>query len=351
MPEPGDIARFRDIEPAAVIEAAARPGGVLYNAATELIEPGYEIQGPAEAYEIIKPESGQARWQALEDAPAKKKRFAATHADELYSLADQAGLRQPETITDRDIERIQTAYAEHGSLVVVAEGGANKTAAVRAAELEEALERAGVGKEVPLILLATAEHEIPVMRKGKPNPEQNVARSLAPDLPPGDLTQIDVTHGVQRRLAYKLVDQQDVPGVGRFTTYRQDRQRDRIVVTPAIEGDKGTVAGLRAIHKFIGLEGKQIVMGTNGQYREKVRVQTQLAALREGVHLVDKPVVIGDEAGFEVTYPAPHVDQADIDTHADVATETFTTAPRGPNVYLDEAAIAGRLNAQLQAAT
>ncbi|HTE57471.1 MAG TPA: hypothetical protein VK694_01915 [Verrucomicrobiae bacterium] len=332
-----------DKDPQALLEAAGNPGGVAYEIASELIESDVTLESPAEVWEVILPRRGAVetpRWQLNEEAPGRLKELVAERSDEVMALADGLRLRLPDSFPEKDIEALRAANPE--DILAAVEPGANETAAKRGQVLAQALEQAEVPLDVPMFFVATDEYKVPVLRAdGTPNPEQAKARAVADDLPEGDLTQHQITCGTQVRLGYRVAQEFTVPDVGTFIEYQKEGERDRIVVKPAqIGSEGGTVAGLLAInHVYHALEDAQLVLGTNGQYREKLALQGQLAAIKAGSELAQDPIVFGDEAGLEVPHP---------DAEGNIV--TFTTAARGEVAYIKEVAAAGKVRIEIEEA-
>ncbi len=311
----------------AAIEREMAPDGVLHTIAMGLVNEPEQLNGMDEVALAILPQKNTlfARWELLHDAPGIKRDLATEHTDALYSLAEEAGLRLPTSLPDKSIASI-----DEDNFCVV-EGGANRTAVVRGALGEAAMAMAGVDSEMPLIFIASNEHTIPVIRPvdNKANPERDIVRELAPDfLREGDVTQFDVTDAVQRQLGYIVEEQDRVDGVGLIVAYEKPGERPRIVIRPSLEDKQGTVAGLHVVHQLLDLSEYPLIIASNGQYRLKLALQAERWAREEGVTLPTKPLILGDEPGFEVEHRG----------------QVFTTGDRDPGVYLNEFVVAYRLS-------
>lgn len=329
-------------DPQALIESASRYGGVIHEIASELIEPGITLENPAEVWDVILPPREGVeipRWQLAEDAGDRKKALATENSQRIYDLADRTSLRKSETLTDADIQKL--ADTDPDTIMAVVEGGANETAAKRGYLLSEALDKANVPIEVPMFYVATEDYKIPVEKNGAPNKEQDKARAVADGLPEGDLNQFQVTKGTLERLGFSTAGEVRLPGAGTFVEYEKEGERKRIVVKPEIEGERGTVAGLLAINAsgYRELQGASPVLGTNGQYRQKLALQAELAAVKASAEPGQTPQVFGDEAGFEVPFP-----------DANGETIVFKTAARNEVMYLNEFASAGKVQIEIKEA-
>lgn len=338
---------------ARTITELAQPEGALYEVAAAKVPEmptganGRPVSLPHEVYDIVTPQrdagTGPARWEMVADASAKAKEAAEEHKDEILRAAIAVGMINPV----EDSSAINAPKA-----VVVVQDGANKTSIVRRDVAAKGIREAGINGTNPMYQFGSRDRAIvPTRADGSDNPEHKLLRGLAGDyLPTGEFTAFDANLATALAQGYEIETIIDT-NPGRLTDTMPDSAR--LAVNPIttftralelvheddetypdltlIEPKKGTFAGgldaVKSIEAAKGhdLEGRQFVIGTNGQYRPMIELQVTEWAEEQGVDMLH-PVALGDEPGDEVRF----------------GEQVFTTADRPPVLYANELSLFGR---------
>lgn len=336
----------------AAAEMAVRATGVLGEVAQRLTTG--EIVDANDVCDAIMLQRGhgeQPRWQIVADAQAARAALYTEHGPRILMAADAAGIRQPEALPASQLALVDASRA-----VRVVSGGANRTHLVRADVLEQAMAQA-VGPESTGSATTFEIHgprNVPKYRPGKEavgelNPEYKIVQELAPDhMPPGDTTELDCKIAVRKQQGWEVVgdtiDDAPMQNFARIITMRKGNATRVLVQSLAPQSGDPKVdplaednfeAGLTVIDWWLrvntghGLDGKQVVVGENGQYRTARTLSVQLWAERHDVQT--DGLVFGDEAGFTTT----HMDKE------------LVTAARGPAAYAPELVVIHRMQEKI----
>ena len=335
-----------------VATEALSPGGVLNLVAQEALREPVDL-APHVAGDIILPpkkagERMDARWQLLEGASGVIKSSVANHGEAVLDIAVNAGLRRHESLDQTDIARVDLER-----VVPVVEDGANRTSVVRRELLIQALTEAAHVRGLSLdevsppitVWQLGSDRAIPRTRTvvdpatGESNEVENAEYKVAVEIGGSYLpqnvetselrdsfTSFDVSLASAQQAGWRIVGEEaSYEGATRLVRLERPGMPSLMLVQP--ERVDGTLKdGFRALHRLINLEDKQLLVGTNGQYRAKDMLQASQWAGEAGVDLFPT-VAIGDEAGFTVQH----------------AGRTLVTAERSPAVYANELIILHRL--------
>lgn len=324
----------------AMVEMALRPNGVLFELAQAgLATPegsaAYDLT-PTEAAEILLPTPDgelDPRFELLDNTKAAITEAANQRADQILAFAEQLGMRQPESISDANVSKIDA----HNAIWVVG-GAANRTSVVRRQLAIDAMRTVypqGVGDKY-LYQFASSRPISKHRADGSGNPEHKVALEIAGDfLPDTDITEYDVSLASALQADYRIDTQvyrtRDQASV--YLTKAGNYPTIHLICPPetAVPKDKsGLEAGLTVLDNLVLIvdekQHAQVVTSTNGQYRPKEQRQVARWAANHDVEL-QPTVVLGDEAGYQVE----HNDQ------------TYTTGERKPMAYVLEAIVLSRM--------
>lgn|GEM_PF-1174349 len=334
------------------ITSEATPGGVLYavaeaKAGADTSERGQYL--PQDVYDIVVPRktSGSAppRYELIDQAPTKAKEAAAANRERIFALAEELGLR-------RDGDHEDFTQIDPQRAIMVVEDGANKTSIVRRHIAAQALQASGAVHQRMYQLgsdriIAPIKHD----KEGAevPNPEHTLLRSLAGEfLPEGSFDSFSAN------LATALAEGYDISSV--ISTDPSHQQLDRptrlamvpnqhfsqalelahpdtanyppiTLIRPTVAGLVGGLSAVASLQAAEGtmVQGSQIVVATNGQYRPMKRLQAHIWGQSQEWEM-QPPVALGDEPGDRT----PFKDQV------------FETAARSETAYLNELALYGR---------
>jgi hypothetical protein len=316
---------------AAYLENAMRVGGVLHGVASSVLTEQAELS-PNDVADIIMPpkvpdQPTLERFRLVENAPAAVKAAAAERETAVLELTSTLGMREATSLSPERLARVDLEKA-----VWVVEGGANRTSIVRRQlALDAVAALYGEQASEQTVYQFGSARAIPQEKNGKPNPEYTVARQVAETyLPAGDtLTEFDLNVATARQAGYELsaaVAGADLAGAERVIYAHKPDAPALVLVQPKkVQG--GLKDAFHALHARGALEGKQLVIATNGQYRPKDELQAAQWAQTQEVPMLP-PVALGDEPGYAVAW----------------GDSTLTTAQRGAVAYLNEMVILHRLS-------
>lgn len=320
---------------AAHLENACRPGGTMYEIASNMVTAEGGLT-PIEVAEAIRPSTkpGQVpktRWQRLEEVGDVLNGMIDHNEREILALADTMGLRDPLSITEERKARVVKNHA-----VIIVEGGAGKTSVVRrglAVELAKEL-YGDAASSMTIYQLGSGRSITPLGKDGSPNKEHELARTIAGgNLADGDpFTEFDVCVATAKAGGYEVKttelpeEEKEVHGVEKIVYAHRPGESQLVIIQPYVpSGSKtqGLKNGFTALHKLgVLVDGSQPIPVTSGQYRTKDEVQARTWATEGGVG-IKPPVAFGDEAGFATV-------------HAGVK---HVTAARSTAAYLQELAV------------
>lgn len=291
---------------AANVERELRPGGFLSDVARAKVEPLADDATAREVAEIIVPEpapqpqSGvvlEPRWTLVDEVEAARavRTANAINSDRILSLAVCLGMRN--LINEERIPE-DVAWIDPMQAFFVVEGGGNKTSVVRRGVAIVAMHQLFGDKLSNHDLYQIGSGRIiPSVRNDRPNPEHKIIRELAGEfLPEAAFTEFDGNLATALADGYELVDIADVHDdelVSRQLTLEHvDTEHPRLtLVKPTGPRLEEALDALRH-----SVEGKQLVIATNGQYRPKDVYQAELWARDRGVDMMSV-VTLGDEPG------------------------------------------------------
>jgi len=311
-------------ERAHVIVRSALPGGALHDVAVTKVELGdAESLSTSEIYDVIVPPraaaSGPARYQMIEGAAQHAKDAANERADDIKAIAKNVG--QIRESGQEDYSRITP------NAVMVVQDGANKTSIVRRNVVRKALE--ALEQPYAVYQLGSKQRVITAKRAdGTPNPEHTMLRELAGDfLPEGDFTSFDANLATALADGYTITRIQQGEHEASERALTLTRERDPLSSFMLVEPRVGSFeGGLDAVNELEGgVDGRQIVAATNGQYRPLVELQVENWRLKRDIDL-QPSVALGDEPGDATPYRFQHIE----------------TAARPAILYANELAILGR---------
>lgn len=257
--------------------------------------------------DVISPLRGieHTRTDLMEDAKPAIKVAAIARQEEVLALVDSVGMRQEQTFTDEQLERIQSAAA-----LWVVEDGQNATGLVRVEIAEQAMERVyGEAAADQTLYHIGTDRSIPKMKKGEANPEYVLAQKLAPDFLPEDdsLTSFELSLAFAKQRGYTVTAEVSPQraGIARVVQLHKDGKPTRVMVQP-MSRDRGLVSGLDAVATitdlYSNIDGsRQLVLATSAPFRPKGELQIDAWAKERGLMLLP-PVALGDEAGFTVEH-------------------------------------------------
>lgn len=336
----------------AAAEMAVRPTGVLGDIARQLA--AGEITNADDVCNVIMLQKGhgeQPRWKIVEDAQKARGSLYAEYGPRIIMSADAAGIRQAETLPAAQLAQVDTSRA-----VWVVSGGANKTHAVRADILEQAMSLT-MGQEATsdaTMFEVHGQRDVPKYRKGKvaerePDPEYKTIQELAPDfMPDSDTTELECKIAVRKQQGWEIVSDTEgdeaMQSFARIITMRKGNATRVLVqsLAPQVGDPKDDPlaednfeAGLTVIDWWLqantgqGLDGKQVIVGENGQYRTARNLSVKLWAERHD--LQTDGLVFGDEAGFVATHMG----------------RELVTAARGAAAYASELVVIHRMQEKI----
>lgn len=297
---------------AAIVEDALRPGGVANDIALSALERSEGEDDPElsahEAGLVIMPpkkqgEANDARWVLAETAKDAVKAGAAEHEETIFELADRLDMRRAngESISGQDLARIMSDRA-----IFLAEGGANRTSVTRRGIAIDAVRQLyGENAVEATIYQSGSERAIPRERSGKPNSEYKVATEIAGRHLPAEgddsLTEFGLNVASALQDGYRIVAEARGGEAARTVVYMQkDGYPNLLQFQPY--ADKGGMDDIMtSLAHLNDLDGKQIVVGTNGQYRPYAEQQIAKWASQNGIDM-EPPVAVGDEAGYTVEH-------------------------------------------------
>lgn len=248
------------------------------------------------------------RWQSTENTQATVGSVIEQCADAINKLACRFGMIRRGTHED-------TSRIVANSAVFAVEGGANKTSAVRRGVAENAAHEIYGGDLSGVTLYQFgSSREIPVLRtdsktgEQKPNSEHAVIRALAPELPEDrSFTEFEANIATARADGYEVVQDSEhsdsnLPeGVAQIVELRHASDPTRPTILAVCPTGRRLVDGLSGLAKMIDLNGKQLVIATNGQYRPKdehiVDMWIRDEVESDSNSQMHPTVAIGDEPG------------------------------------------------------
>lgn len=301
---------------AAIIENELR-GGFLQDIAATKVEILPENLTPREVAEIILPEPKggeplEPRWTLVDAAETKEptKIVIAANNEPIINTVKALelrkvvyGKRQPEDMGK--IEREKATF--------LGESGANKTSIVRRRVAIKAmrelygddlssrtLHQLGGGRVISPTREITQSDGT---KKTVSNTEHKTIRDLAGEFLPttGSFTEFDANLATALAEGYEIsmiYDPIDALVVRKIELTNTDSVYPKLVlIQPAGKG--GLEAGFDAMRPLI--EGRQLVITTNGQYRQKDIYQAGLWAEENGIEMLP-PVALGDEPGDQFPF-------------------------------------------------
>jgi hypothetical protein len=280
-----------------LIEEQLKPGGFLFDIASAKVK-GLSIEAtPEEVSFIIIPglkdgKPAEIRFELVDKANADQavKEATVTNSPRIMDFANRIGLRrivdgvrQPE-----DIDLIDPVTA-----IFCVEGGANKTSVVRRGVAIEAMHET-YGDDLSNKVL----YQFGSDRRIKNDSEISTIRELAGDnLPEGEFDEFDANVATARADGYELVATE---GSSLFLNMvSQDISKPHLCMVKTTQ-EGGFKEGLSQVAVDMPSE-VQIVISTNGQYREKAKVLTEAFGRQTGVDF-SRTVALGDEPGDEFSF-------------------------------------------------
>ncbi|HEY4963468.1 MAG TPA: hypothetical protein VIH90_02100 [Candidatus Saccharimonadales bacterium] len=291
---------------AAVIENQLR-GGFLRDVAASKVDAIPELATVTDITEIVlpepapRPESGvvlEPRWALLvgNEAAAAVKAVNLANSDNILATAVNLGLRKlidgqrlPEDVAKIDPERA----------IFVVEGGGNKTSVVRRGVAIKAMHEL-YGDDlsaVDLYQFGGGRAIDPVRTDQKPNAEHKTIRDLAGGfLPEGTFTEFEANLATALADGYEISESEDASDDGliaqKYTLLHANAGLPRLIlIQPTGPRLEEALDGIKSL-----LDNKQLVIATNGQYREKDLHQAEVWGESRGIDML--PVVsLGDEPG------------------------------------------------------
>lgn len=340
---------------AALVETACAPGGVINEIAQAALTERDESLEAHVVPDVLMPRKDvdkDTRFTLNENAKPAVKAAAEAHADKIFELAENLGMRRENSLAEAQLARINPDAA-----VFVAEDGANRTGAVRPHVLERAMTRIyglssvaqrvmyqiGSTRPIPREILDKKASQAAGKIVYKANPELKIAKEMAPKYLSEDdkLTSFDLSVAYARQDGFTVTfdsskttrDIQLPDEVTRIVQLYKFGRPIRILVQPSEKNEgmnKGLMSGLEAVAAVVGVrngeEPFQFVIGTNGQYIPKDELQADMWAEAHEVTNMLPPVALGDEPGFVTPHNGKEI----------------VTADRAPMTYVTEAAVLER---------
>jgi hypothetical protein len=318
------------------VESALSEGGVLHNIARQLTDFGGPLTNE-EVGDILLPQKDTTnpRWVMRDGVDGIKKDLYEQNEQAIADLARTAGILQDESLPQNVLEQI-----DRSNVLTIVETGSNKTFVVRPALAEAALSAVGLNSS---IYIATTSNMIDLtLKDGKPNPAHKIISDLAPGYLDStrDFSEFQAAVAVAMQSGYNVADSRNyIAHAEQRTLSRIDQSTNseylRKIVRPyqnskVPKGFLGTLSFLLHCEEKGKnlLEGKQLLLVTNGQYRTKLGMMASKWAMANNVELAGNPIVTGDEAGFSVN----HLGQ------------DIVTAQRKANTYIPELVVIYRIN-------
>lgn len=281
---------------------------------------------------LEKPKSGEPlspRWELVKALNAAVGEEVEKRADEVVAAAVTVSMRRSgET---EDYRAIVPQAAIFG-----AEGGANKTSVVRRGVAEAGM-RAALGPNLAgqTLYQLGSGRVVPLKRPdGSDNPEHKIISGLAGDYlqlrDDGSFEEFDANVATARADGYVITGdtEPDQPEIARVVTlaHTGSERPGLVAVKTTGVGLPGGFDAIRAIKAAQGetLEGRQLVVASNGQYRPKSRLQAVRWAQQHGIDMIPA-VALGDEPGDIWNFKG----------------EQMATPPRPPAAYVNELALYG----------
>jgi hypothetical protein len=296
---------------AAIIEDQLR-AGFFVDIASAKVDVLPENLTPREVAEVILPEPKgsevlEPRWTLVDKAEAAEatKIAIAANGERIISTIEALSLRklvngerQAETINKIDPEKA----------IFVVEGGANKTSVVRRGVAVKAMHEVyGDNLSSRTLYQLGGERMIaPTREVTKPdgtketvaNAEHKIIRDLAGDFLPAEdaFTEFDANLATALAEGYEIsttYDTSDNDTISRKLelTHANSTHPRLVLIQPA---GKGLEAGFNALKSET--EDNQLVISTNGQYREKDMYQAEMWAKANDIKILSA-VAVGDEPG------------------------------------------------------
>jgi hypothetical protein len=311
-----EIVRSEVLELQATIEAQLTDG-FLNDVARAKVETLPDDISAAEIADIIlpRPPTGEIlapRWTLIEKADALKAVSVVNtqNKEQIYETSRSLGLRFV-AYGARQPERYETIDADRAVFVV--EGGANKTSITRRGVAIKAMhEKYGDDlSSKTLYQLGTGRKITPTRTlkqpdgssKEGPNAEFNTIRTLADEyLPVGEFTEFEASLATAQADGYVIAEKVNVDGDDTtekkyVLSHSSDKYAPRLVLIQP--------SGVELMDGFTALKpiinGNQLVMATNGQYREKDKYQAEIWALENKIDMLPT-VALGDEPGDMFPY-------------------------------------------------
>jgi hypothetical protein len=292
---------------AALIENQLLPGGFLYEVADAKAEMPDGLSANEVAGIVLPepaPQSGsgvvlEARWTFVESAQAAEGVKAANEAnsDRIFETAIALGMRRI-----KDGERLpeDTELIDPVKAVYVVEGGGNKTSVVRRGVAIKGMKDV-YGDDISgntLYQFGSSRAIPPTRKDSSVNPEHKTIRELAGDFLPEDtFTEFDANVATALAEGYVLKEDANVSGndlVAKELIMRHGTDPTLPLLILVQPSGPRLEEALDTFGKE--LEGRQVVLATNGQYRAKGQSQVDLWAADRGVSTLPT-VTLGDEPG------------------------------------------------------
>ena len=278
----------------ALIEDQLRPGGFLFEIASARVNELSPDASPIEVSRIVTPElkNGkpiEIRFELVDRANADPavKQVLTENSSQIMDFANKFklrkivdGVRQPE-----DIELIDPDNA-----IFCIEGGANKTSVVRRGVAIKAMQEV-----YGMDLYDKALFQFGSDRKPTAESEISTVRELAGDyLKPGEFDEFDANLATAMADGY-VANHSDESG--NIVMINADISKP-ILHMIKITQVGGFKEGLEKLLKYTPEGLKQIIVSTNGQYREKIKVSVEAFGRDQGLDL-GQTVALGDEPNDE----------------------------------------------------
>jgi hypothetical protein len=321
------------------LEMAFSPQGVLGRIAAAGLSEPYTLSRQEAADVILPPrQSGgfyQPRFVLIENTPPVLKDAAEANSDEVLNLANQVGMTKTGEQVQADIAKIDPEKADF-----VVEGGANRTSVVRRSLAVQAM-RGVYGKDIEdnMLYQFGSGRAIPQVKNDKPNPEYEIAKEIAGDhISENELTEFDLNKASALQDGYEVffdgntgLEGDDIPYIERLVLMSKAGSPTLVLLQPVVNTN-GFKDGITALQAFLAdsgdsLNGTQLVVATNGQYRPKDEFQATQWARENGIEWGAAPVLLGDEPGYTVNHNGRDI----------------VTANRQPMAYVNEMVILQRL--------
>ncbi len=322
------------------LEMAFGPHGVLGEIAAAALVEKYALS-PQEAAEVILPprqpmEPYQARWEFERNASERIVRATEARAESVLSLAVRLGMIKNRMQIQADTDKIDETKA-----LFVVEGGANKTSVVRRELAVDAMRLIYGDEDVAdqiLYQFGSGKYRVDPLKNGQPNPEFDKAQQIAQHhlLGVDGWTQFQVSLASAKQSGYETLTTMElwsddpIPEIEDLVYMTRNNSPTLGLIQPN-DHNHGLLDGLSALANLVHanqLDGAQLVVATNGQYRPKDELQVMQWARQKAIRMSAPTVVLGDEPGDSFYH----------------AGQEITSDVRPPLVYVNEMVLLQRLN-------